>query len=271
MIEKEKLGWRRDVFKQYALERRGAKLPNYRLERLADITRHLPNGTDDEALLSFARLPAGLAEERIREELDHLRRQGWEAEWKVHDFDEPGDLKPRLEAKGLTAHHVEALMVLQVDDARVCTPSAEGILIEEASGAALDEIAALQEEIWKIRLPWLTGVLREMTEPEHGSAIVYSARSGDRVVGSGWIDFQGGSKFAQLCGGAVLEDFRGRGIYTLLFEHRLAQARKRGVPFIAVDAAPMSRPILERKGFRFVCQTYPMRTRPFDTNPVTRG
>jgi GNAT superfamily N-acetyltransferase len=271
MIEKGKLGWRRDMFEQYALERRAAKIPNYRVEPLADITRHLPTGTDDEALLSFARLPAGLAEERIREELEHLRRRGWEAEWKVHDFDEPADLKPRLEVKGLTAHHVEALMVLPVDDTRVCTPSAEGILVEEASGAALDEIALLQEEIWKCRLPWLAGVLREMTDAEHGSGIAYCARAGDRVVGSGWIDFHGGSKFAQLCGGAVLEGFRGRGIYTLLFEQRLAQARNRGVPFIAVDAAPMSRPILERKGFRFVCRTYPMRTRPFGTSPVTRG
>ena len=30
------------------------------------------------------------------------------------------------------------------------------------------------------------------------------------------------------------------------------------------DEAPMSRPILEHRGFRFVCHTYPMRTRPFE-------
>jgi len=91
------------------------------------------------------------------------------------------------------------------------------------------------------------------------------------LVGSGWIDFHGGSRFAQLCGGAVREDHRGRGIYSRLFQRRLLEAKARGVPFIAVDAAPMSRPILERKGFRFVCHTYPMRTRPFETTAVTRG
>ncbi len=31
---------------------------------------------------------------------------------------------------------------------------------------------------------------------------------------------------------------------------------------IAVDAAPMSRPILLRKGFQFVCETTPFRFKP---------
>jgi GNAT superfamily N-acetyltransferase len=83
-------------------------------------------------------------------------------------------------------------------------------------------------------------------------------------VGTGWIEFHAGSRFAQLCGGSLLEAYRGRGIYSRLFEMRLAEARRRGVPYIAVDAAPMSRPILERRGFRYVCNTYPMRSRPYE-------
>jgi GNAT superfamily N-acetyltransferase len=171
----------------------------------------------------------------------------------------------------LTTHHVEALMVLQVEDARVDPVSAGDIVIEKASGPKLDEIAQLQEEVWRCRLPWLAGVLHQTADPVNGTGVAYCARLGDRVVGSGWIDFHGGSRFAQLCGGAVAEDCRGRGIYSLLFERRLLEARARRVPYIAVDAAPMSRPILERKGFRFVCQTYPMRTRPFGVSAVTRS
>ena len=102
-------------------------------------------------------------------------------------------------------------------------------------------------------------------------SLVLCARDGDRVVGSGWIDFSPGSPFAQMHGGAVLEPYRGRGVYSRLFERRLEEAKARGVPWIAVDAAPMSRPILEKKGFRFVCHTYPMRTRPYDTKAVTRA
>lgn len=259
------------MFQRYALERRAARIPNYRLDVLADVTRHLPKGADDEALLSFAQFPPAKAETRIREELEHLRSHGWEAEWKVHDFDRPGDLRSRLEARGLTAHHVEALMVLDVGDERMGRTTQGDTVVEVASGPKLDEIAQLQEEVWKCRLPWLAGVLHEMADRLHGSGVAYCARIADRTVGSGWIDFHGGSQFAQLCGGAVAEDCRGRGIYSLLFERRVTEARARGVPFIAVDAAPMSCPILERKGFHFVCHTYPMRTRPFDTGSVTRG
>jgi GNAT superfamily N-acetyltransferase len=110
-----------------------------------------------------------------------------------------------------------------------------------------------------------------MSDPVTGTAAVFCARDAGRVVGTGWIDFFDASPFAQLCGGSVLERWRGRGVYDALFERRLVEAKSRGVRWLAVDAAPMSRPILEKKGFRFVCDTYPMRTRPFDTRSVTRS
>lgn len=103
-----------------------------------------------------------------------------------------------------------------------------------------------------------------MTDPKTGTASLYCARTRDRVVGSGWIEFHGDSQFAQLCGGALLHAFRGQGLYSRLFEVRIAEARSRRVPYVAVDAAPMSRPILERRGFKFVCNTYPLRTRPYE-------
>jgi len=120
-------------------------------------------------------------------------------------------------------------------------------------------------------MPWLRTTLREMTHPVRGTAKVFCARTAERVVGSGWIEFHGGSRFAQLCGGSLLATYRGRGLYNRLFERRLDEARNRGVQYIAVDAAPMSRPILERRGFRFVCHTYFMRTRPYEMTRVTRG
>lgn len=271
MTAPDSFDWRREIFEQYAAERHHAAIPNYRLDAAADITRYRPGGSDDEAILAFARFPAADAGRRIDEELHWVRDHGWAAEWKVHDLDQPPDLRARLEAHGLTTHHVEALMVLDVAAASADAPSPPDIAIERATGSALDEIAALQEEVWACRLPWLAGSLHAMADPVQGTVNVYCARANGRVVGSGWIDFHRGSRFAQLCGGCVLEGYRARGVYSLLFARRLADAQSREVPFIAVDAAPMSRPILERKGFRHVCNTYPMRTRPHDTGAVTRG
>ena len=71
-----------------------------------------------------------------------------------------------------------------------------------------------------------------------------------------------GVALADLHGGSVLVKACGRGIYTLLYRRRVEDARARGGRFLAVDAAPMSRPILQRKGFMFVCATYPMRSAP---------
>lgn len=262
---------RRGIFAQYARERSHAPLAGFRLQTVADLARHFPGGADDEAVLSFARFATADSDARIDAELRNLKANGWAAEWKVHEFDQPPDLKARLEARGLTSHHEEALMVLPLEGAPMPTPQSGGIEIEEAQGAALDEIVAFQEAVWKCRLPWLAGVLHQMAEATPGSCVIYCARDGGRMVGSGWIDFHGGSQFAQLSGGAVHEDYRGRGVYSQLFAHRLAQAKARNVAYIAVDAAPMSRPILEHKGFRFICHTYPMRTRPFDTSAVTRS
>jgi GNAT superfamily N-acetyltransferase len=71
--------------------------------------------------------------------------------------------------------------------------------------------------------------------------------------------FEWQSTFADLHGGAVLSTLRGKGIYSLLFYDRCQEAQRRGYQYLAVDAAPMSRPILEQKGFQLVCFTYPMR------------
>jgi hypothetical protein len=105
---------------------------------------------------TFGRYAA--ADRRIREELGHLLSHGWHGEWKVHDLDQPADLRSRLEAKGLTAHHVEALMVLNTADAAVKSGQEGGIVAEVASGAQIEEIAQLQEEVWQCRLPWLARI-----------------------------------------------------------------------------------------------------------------
>jgi len=267
----EDLRWRRELFEQYASGRRNARVPGYSLEVGADITRHHPQGEDDEALLWLARFPRSAADRRIDEELANLRNRGWHAEWKVHDFDEPDDLKGRLEARGLSCHHIEALMVLDVASTRARSFDESNVEVKVASADEIEEIARVQEAVWDCRLPWLARALRDMTHPLTGTASLYCARTADRIVGSGWIEFHGGSRFAQLCGGALLEAYRGRGIYARLFEARVAEARMRGVPCIAVDAAPMSRPILERRGFRFVCHTYPMRTRAYEPLPTPRS
>ncbi|EQD40871.1 GCN5-related N-acetyltransferase, partial [mine drainage metagenome] len=53
-------------------------------------------------------------------------------------------------------------------------------------------------------------------------------------------------------GGATVPDYRGRGLYTALLAVRLQEAKRRGARFLTIDAGPMSRPIVEKYGFRLL-------------------
>ena len=57
-----------------------------------------------------------------------------------------------------------------------------------------------------------------------------------------------------LFGGATLPGARGRGAYRALVAARWADAVARGTPRLVTQAGPMSRPILQRLGFREVCE-----------------
>ena len=73
---------------------------------------------------------------------------------------------------------------------------------------------------------------------------------------AGWIYFHPHSQFAGLFGGATLEEQRGRGIYSALLSRRIQEAKQRGRRFITTGASPMSRPVLEKVGFRLVSFAY---------------
>jgi GNAT superfamily N-acetyltransferase len=57
-----------------------------------------------------------------------------------------------------------------------------------------------------------------------------------------------------LFGGSTLPEWRGRGVYKALVHARLRDAAERGSPVAVTQAGQMSRPILEKLGFREVCR-----------------
>jgi GNAT superfamily N-acetyltransferase len=125
----------------------------------------------------------------------------------------------------------------------------------------LRDVVAVQSAIYPEPFDWLfenyAGLLRDAPQ----KVAMYCAYAGDRPVATGWIDFPEDSTFAELHGGSVLPSRRGQGIFSALVDRRMRDARARGYEFVAVDAAPMSRPILARQGFTPVCLTYPLRLR----------
>ncbi|WP_446737341.1 GNAT family N-acetyltransferase [Rathayibacter sp. VKM Ac-2630] len=82
-----------------------------------------------------------------------------------------------------------------------------------------------------------------------------------RMVGGGRLEPVPGTEFAGIWGGAMLPDFRGRGIYRALTAARAASALALGKRLVHSDSTEDSRPILERAGLVKVSTTTPYRWR----------
>lgn len=248
---------RRELFGRYAAQQKRAAPPGFRLDNLRGLTRLTPIEPDFEGVVMFAELAEATVDEAIAVQLAYFAGIGRGFEWKVHDFDTPADLASRLQARGFSPGDAEALMIYKTASAQPRIPNARIRLERITSRAGIRQVVEVQETVWGRSFPWLEASLMAALE----RTAIYCAYSGEDPVGTGWIGFPEGGDFAELHGGSVLPSSRGQSIYTALFDVRVEEAKRRGVPYLAVDAAPMSRPILLKKGFTHVCETTPFRRR----------
>lgn len=250
----------REVFEQYREERRTATYPGYRLQLTPHLSRYTSEIAGAGGMVAFAEIPPRLVDEVIRREIDHFARLGQAFEWKVYDFDAPATLKSHLENHGFASRDCEAFLVLGAARwSRSRLPWVDRLRIEKiTSTRQLRDYLAVEQTIWGAACESnFERYSRELAENGDGVSI-YCAYVDDAPVGTGRVSFPPRSRFAELNGGAVVPALRGQGIFSALLARRIEEARLRGYDRISVDAAPMSRPILLRKGFEHICWTYPM-------------
>lgn len=192
----------------------------------------------------------------IEAELARFRELGLlgELEWKLHGSDRPAELRERLEAHGFVAREpADAILVLDLAELP------EGLRvrgehdIRKVEGRkGIEELLSVAEAVWPG--PEHQGFARWLSasvEADPSRTSLYVAYADGKPVAEGRIDFAD-SLFSGLWGGATLPGHRGRGIYTALVAARAAEALSRGVRFLTIDAGPMSRSILEKRGFRLL-------------------
>lgn len=179
-------------------------------------------------------------------------------EWKVFDHDTPADLKQRLIAHGFEPDEPEALMALDLEEAsaRLLQPISADIR-RITDPAQLSLVAAVQAQVWEEPTPGLEDELAQTLRTHPDLMSIFLAYADDKPAANARICYHPGRRFADLWGGSTLPAYRGRGIYTDLVAVRGQEARTRGVRFLTVDAGPMSRPILEKLGFRHLVNTTP--------------
>jgi predicted N-acetyltransferase YhbS len=176
--------------------------------------------------------------------------------WAVADSAAPVDLADRLLDLGLQPREddpVFAGMILECEPPG--TPGVEVRRIETfedqvaADDVTMESFGLTEEE----RAPAREG-RRERWERarRNPTGDEFVALLDGEVVGTAGVSYTEIGLY--LGGGNVAEAARGRGVYRALVRARWDVAVARGTPALVVQAGKMSRPILERLGFRTVCE-----------------
>jgi len=187
--------------------------------------------------------------EEVRAEVhEHLRRKGRTVcSWEVGSSATPPDLVERLHALGLVDDQPDPLaigMVLTDDPAE--PPPADVEVRRARTREELLEAGRIAAVAFG-----MPGEVPEPEEPTPGLE-TYVAYVDGRAAARATAAFT--EYGATLFGGATLPEARGRGAYRALVAARWEDAVARGTPMLVTQAGRMSRPILERLGFRAVCE-----------------
>ena len=254
MLNSEEIG---QTFRSYVEERRTLEIPSFRREELEYAIRYTSIEKNAFGIVCFTCAGEDHIEGFIESQISYFAQVGIDFEWKVYDFDQPPDLKQRLLDWGFEERNYEAFMVYdlsQFQEEEIDRGKTEHVCRVEDPGK-LQDILEIQERTYEMHFP---GLLEQL---QSGDTAVFAAYKDESLIGTGWIVYPRDSKFAEIHGGFVHPEFRGRRLYSEMLQLRFKDAVSRGYRYVAVDAAPMSRPILEKKGFQRLCSTYPMMKR----------
>jgi GNAT superfamily N-acetyltransferase len=243
-------------------QRRDVVYPGIQREVTPEVVRHVSRSKRDQGFVIYSQLGSSNVDDVIRQQIAHFSEVGQEFEWKVYVHDQPPDLKDRLAAHGFQVEEPEAIMVLEIalapaillkpirhDVRRITTPQKIG------------DVIFVQEQVWETDFEGLAERLVDDLRYMPEQLSLYVAYEDAVPVSTAWIYFHPGSQFASLWGGSTLPAYRQRGLYTALLAARLQEARQRGIPYLTVDASPMSRSILEKHGFQLITYAYPCKWR----------
>jgi len=229
-------------------ERFAATYPDTRREELPQLVRHV-DLVGNSGTVIFSRLSSETVDTAITEQCAYFRSLGQAFEWKAFAHDQPRDLIQRLAAHGFDLDETEAVMVLDLNDPPAALLAPTGAVNRLNHPDELRDVSAIKQQIgddWSVE--------RLAFELEHAPDYlsVYVAYVENVAAACAWIRFPPGSPFASLWGGATLPELRNRGLYTALLAARVQEARARGWQYVTIDAGHMSRPIVEKRGFRLL-------------------
>jgi XTP/dITP diphosphohydrolase len=182
-------------------------------------------------------------------------------EWSVGPEATPEDLAERLLEAGLVwadePPFARSAASLILDSPPPPPPSDVDVRVIETQDdlRAVDEVFAVGFDTPEHdRAAWAASLEQRWVSYQAADHVLqFLARLDGEPVATGTVLFAPVGAF--LAGAATIPEARGRGAFRALVHARWEEAVRRGTPFLAVDAGPQSRPVLERLGFRRVGET----------------
>ena len=179
-------------------------------------------------------------------------------EWKTRGHDDAPLLHETLVDHGFEPEEPESIMVGEAARLDVDVPLPPSVTLRRIDAEAdVRAMCAMQDVAFgdPVSHHGADAVLRRLRQDD--GMQLWVAEAGGQVVGAGRLEPVAGSDFAGVWGGAVLDEWRGRGIYRALTAVRARAALALGRTLIHSDSTAMSRPILERSGLVAVSTTTP--------------
>jgi len=200
-----------------------------------------PGSGPHSATVQRVRLAPEDVEPAVGEIRAMLRERGrGGAEWELGESCTPADLIERLGALGIVPVEGEPVAVGMVLESGDELPAPPGVVARR-----IESVDELGEEAGYAQAE--ADFAREGID---GS--MFLAFLDDGPVAAGYASYT--ALGLLLFGGATLPSARGKGAYRALVAARAREAAARGTPVLVTHAGKMSRPILERLGFKPVAR-----------------
>lgn len=220
-----------------------------------NLVKHVADNNDG-SMICFFDLEGEDPESVIQAEVDFFSARGKSFEWKVYDTDKPQNIGELLKQMGFSEGEREAFMVLDLHE-KTLPLSSGSPCIKVTDAAGIHDMILVQQEVWGQCFTGFEKALVYELENNPRAQSIYVGYDGQVPVASSRVSFNGKSPFAGLWSGSTMASYRGRGFYTDMLLARAEEALRRGIRYLTIDASDMSRPIVEKYGFRHVTYTSP--------------
>jgi GNAT superfamily N-acetyltransferase len=186
----------------------------------------------------------------IARQRDYFQARSQGVEWKLRAHDLPADLPEHLVAAGFVPEKPSTVLLGFTDEVAAEPVLPDGVVLRRVSEAEdLHRIADHQTQVLGFDCSWVAAYLLARVSADPGQITILVAEAGDRLACTAIAEYNPGTDFVALLGGATLPDWRGRGLYRAMIAARAREAVARGFRLLHVDASPASAPILRRCGF----------------------